>query len=154
MGNITMKKILLASAAALAMGASAASAATLEFELYDHFAFWDNGFTVFNNTEASLEAYQPTYSMNNGYNYYSYELDPGDYTFTLWDNFYGYIHYAALYLDGEVLGSCYHCNLGDGSWYQSVSVDFEVSEVPLPASALLLLGGLAGLGVMRKKKKA
>lgn len=32
--------------------------------------------------------------------------------------------------------------------------DISVSEVPLPASALLLLGGLGGLSVMRRKKKA
>lgn len=147
-----MKKILLASAAALAFGATAASAATLEFVLDDDYAYWDNGFTVYNETTSSYEAYVPTYSMNNGYNYFSYELDAGDYEFTLWDYFYGYIEYAALYLDGEVLGSCYHCDLGDGGWYQSVTVDFEVSAVPLPASALLLLGGLAGFGAMRKRK--
>ncbi len=34
-------------------------------------------------------------------------------------------------------------------------LDFgDVSEVPLPASALLLLGGLAGMGAMRRRQKA
>lgn len=32
--------------------------------------------------------------------------------------------------------------------------EIEIAPVPLPASSLLLLGGLAGLGAMRRRKKA
>lgn len=44
----------------------------------------------------------------------------------------------------------YYCKSKDNFAIKS----FSVAPVPLPASALLLIGGLAGLGFMRRRQKA
>ncbi|MBO9436749.1 VPLPA-CTERM sorting domain-containing protein [Ruegeria sp. R13_0] len=57
-------------------------------------------------------------------------------------------HSFSVLADGH---SCYgwHCYSTDNFLISS----FTVAPVPLPASALLLIGGLAGFGVMRRRKQ-
>jgi len=51
--------------------------------------------------------------------------------------------------------SCFswYCYSEDNFVISSFTVDADVGAVPLPASALLLIGGLAGFGVMRRRKQ-
>ena len=61
--------------------------------------------------------------------------------------------YASVTLENGQSASGFFVNSAPGK--ASLTLDFgSVSEVPLPASALLLLGGVAGLGAMRRRKTA
>ncbi len=64
-------------------------------------------------------------------------------------NFDGIVGTAGMFFDRVVL---------DGTFYSLATLNYSfadnVSEVPLPASSLLLLGGLGGLVAMRRKKKS
>lgn len=57
----------------------------------------------------------------------------------------------------DTTGSVFFLDLGNdnvGPVLDSVSVTADIAPIPLPASALMLIAGLGGLGVMRRRKKA
>ena len=51
------------------------------------------------------------------------------------------------------LGSRWNCRADSGFKVKSITFDYDVSEVPLPAGGLLLLTGLAGICVARRHKR-
>ncbi|MEP1537722.1 MAG: VPLPA-CTERM sorting domain-containing protein [Paracoccaceae bacterium] len=59
---------------------------------------------------------------------------------------------TVVFADGTSQSS-FFTSLGAQASVGSASLDFTPAPVPLPASALLLMGGIAGLGVMRRRKK-
>ena len=61
---------------------------------------------------------------------------------------------SVVFADGSVESS-FFTSLGAPGQVGAASLDLaSPAPVPLPASALLLLGGVAGLGAMRRRKKA
>lgn len=56
------------------------------------------------------------------------------------------------YFFGGVVGSSFSV-LADGFFDNFTVSSFTVAPIPLPASSLLLIGGLAGFGVMRRRKR-
>lgn len=68
---------------------------------------------------------------------------------------YGNINQYSSVLEVDVVGSTFVSIDGNsrGSAYWLIDV-VDIEPVPLPASSLLLLGGLGGLAAMRRRKKA
>lgn len=95
----------------------------------------------------------------------TYQFNAGE-TISLYDN--GSLIYSASSsagsFDGIVGtgGMFFNRVVLNGSFYSLASLNFsfaednggEVSEVPLPASSLLLLAGLGGLAALRRRKKS
>ena len=61
------------------------------------------------------------------------------------------LHASVMFADGSI-SSSFFTSTGVANGVGSGTV--SIAQVPLPASALLLLGGLAGIGAMRRRKKA
>ncbi len=56
------------------------------------------------------------------------------------------------YFFGDVIATSFSVRAGEAD-DEFLAYNFTVAPVPLPASSLLLLGGLAGFGLMRRRKR-
>ena len=75
---------------------------------------------------------------------HEYDRDNWWSTHASWD---GEIHSGSTFFIGAVERS-------SGFKVKSITVDYKLSEVPLPAAGFLLLGGLGGLAALKRRNKA